>query len=198
MKFDGQNDLREYTAINLSYPDEYIELYVINNFGKIDPLFKENVRNFSLQYFEDTFKKYGYPKDMTNVSWDFGIKEGYAYGVRSLLKKEGSFFSFCDQSLKREDRTEIILRCTIPHLHQALKRVLFAKQRKEKPHITEREIEILQWIGQGKSNWEISVILNISESTVKFHIKNIMAKLDASSRAHSLAIAIELGLIDIE
>jgi DNA-binding CsgD family transcriptional regulator len=47
----------------------------------------------------------------------------------------------------------------------------------------------------GKTNWEISLILNISERTVKFHIQNTMEKLQASSRAHAVAIALGEGLI---
>jgi DNA-binding CsgD family transcriptional regulator len=42
----------------------------------------------------------------------------------------------------------------------------------------------------------MSVILHISERTVNFHIKNIKQKLDAVSRTHAVAKAIELGFID--
>ena len=41
-------------------------------------------------------------------------------------------------------------------------------------------------------------ILGISERTVKFHIKNIMQKLDVVSRPQAVAVAIEQGLIEIE
>ncbi len=49
---------------------------------------------------------------------------------------------------------------------------------------------------QGKSSWEISVILNISERTVNFHIYNIMQKLEAVNRTHAVAVATSLGLIE--
>lgn len=42
------------------------------------------------------------------------------------------------------------------------------------------------------------MLLKISERTVKFHISNIMQKLDASGRTHAVGIAIEQGLVDIE
>ena len=61
--------------------------------------------------------------------------------------------------------------------------------------LTEREIEVLAWLKQGKSTWEITQILNISESTVKFHINNSLSKLHASNRTHAVAIAIEQHLI---
>jgi two-component system, OmpR family, KDP operon response regulator KdpE len=64
--------------------------------------------------------------------------------------------------------------------------------------LSARESEILFWVKEGKSNWEIAVILAISERTVKFHIRSIMEKLNAVNRSHALAIAIKHGMIGNE
>jgi len=64
--------------------------------------------------------------------------------------------------------------------------------------LSTREQEVLTWSKQGKSSWEIAAILNISERTVNFHVKNIMQKLSAVSRTQAVALAIERGLINIE
>jgi DNA-binding CsgD family transcriptional regulator len=66
------------------------------------------------------------------------------------------------------------------------------------PNLSKREIEVLTWSKEGKSSWEISAILNISERTVNFHINNIMQKLNAVSRTQAVAVAIERGLINTE
>lgn len=58
-----------------------------------------------------------------------------------------------------------------------------------------REKEVLKWLKMGKSSWDISIILDISERTVNFHITNIMNKLDAMTRTQAVAISIERGLI---
>ncbi len=63
-------------------------------------------------------------------------------------------------------------------------------------HLSPREKEVLNWIRKGKTSWDISKILCISERTVNFHIKNTMQKLDAVSRIHAVAKAIEKGMID--
>ena len=60
--------------------------------------------------------------------------------------------------------------------------------------LTPREVECLSWISQGKTAWEISVILKVSERTVKFHLNNLMRKLGVHSRTHAVARAISLGL----
>ncbi|SPP98014.1 response regulator transcription factor [Bradyrhizobium vignae] len=61
--------------------------------------------------------------------------------------------------------------------------------------LSERERECLRWIEQGKSSWEIGVILNVSENTVNFHVKNAMRKLETTSRTQSVVKARRLGLI---
>jgi len=63
------------------------------------------------------------------------------------------------------------------------------------PNLSKREKEVLTWSKRGKSSWEISAILNISERTVNFHVNNIMQKLNAVSRIQAVAVAIERGLI---
>lgn len=65
----------------------------------------------------------------------------------------------------------------------------------EKTHdLSDREIEVLRWLKEGKSNWEISMILKISERTVKFHVKNICTKLDVINRTHAVVVAMERGI----
>ena len=63
-------------------------------------------------------------------------------------------------------------------------------------HLTQRERECLRWTAQGKSSWDIAVILKISQNTVNFHIKNAMKKLETNRRIVAAIKAIYLGLID--
>jgi DNA-binding CsgD family transcriptional regulator len=72
------------------------------------------------------------------------------------------------------------------------------KNEQESISITKREKEILRWLRQGKSSWEISKILGISERTVNFHVYNIMGKLGAVNRLQAVAIALQMGLLDFD
>jgi DNA-binding CsgD family transcriptional regulator len=65
----------------------------------------------------------------------------------------------------------------------------------KEPKLTPREIECLQWARSGKTGWEIAKILGISEATSIFHMKNAIAKLDASNKTHAVILAVERGLI---
>jgi len=192
-------EILSYDAVTLSYPDEWAEIYVMNRFDRVDPIFRVSFSEFKLTYWEDAYRKYPPPKEFVLAATDFGLKDGYVHGIGEPGGIGGSAFSFAAPCLKREGRTEVILDILIPHLHEALVRVLKSGMtgRKTAP-LSQREREVLQWIAKGKNTWEISLILHISENTVKFHIKNILRKLNASSRPHAVAVALRNGLIDIE
>jgi transcriptional regulator EpsA len=63
------------------------------------------------------------------------------------------------------------------------------------PRITPREVQILSWVREGKSNQEIGLELGISALTVKNHIQKILRKLGASNRAHAVALAMQARLL---
>lgn len=63
--------------------------------------------------------------------------------------------------------------------------------------LSEREVHCLEWSARGKTSWEMSKILGVSESTVVFHLRNSMAKLNAANRTQAVAIAISKSLISI-
>jgi two-component system, NarL family, response regulator len=70
-------------------------------------------------------------------------------------------------------------------------------ERMSAPELSSRELEVLNLMARGKNNQEISADLSISESTVKFHTKNIISKLGASDRSQALITALKRGLIKI-
>lgn len=61
--------------------------------------------------------------------------------------------------------------------------------------LTEREMDVLHLLAQGKTNKEIAAVLFISERTVKFHISSILGKLGAGNRTEAVTIAAQRGLI---
>jgi NarL family two-component system response regulator LiaR len=65
----------------------------------------------------------------------------------------------------------------------------------EKTGISKREYEVLELIAGGHSNQQIAEKLFVSTSTVKTHVSNILAKLDASRRTQAISRAKELRLI---
>lgn len=63
--------------------------------------------------------------------------------------------------------------------------------------LSDREIEVLRMVAGGNANKEIGARLDITEETVKGHLKNIMAKLGANDRTHAVTIALKRGIIEL-
>ena len=187
----------QYDLINVSYPGEWLFNYVTKNYQLIDPIVKENFSKYSLQYWSETYKKYQPPKQFVKEAEDFDLRAGYSIGVRNLSETEGSLFSFSGH-VEHHARTRFILKRFSPHLHRAFNQV----KQGDAPAVpivslTAREKEILRWVKEGKSTWEISAILGISQNTVQFHMRNILQKLNVTKRSHALAIALGNKLIDL-
>lgn len=68
-------------------------------------------------------------------------------------------------------------------------------QRKTYPRLSPREMDILRLMRDGKSNQAISIQLNITESTVKSHVKNILFKLGANDRTQAVTKALQRGVL---
>ena len=63
------------------------------------------------------------------------------------------------------------------------------------PTLTARESDILRLIAAGRENSEIAVELHFSLGTIKMHVRDILAKLDASSRTEAAVRAVRLAMI---
>ena len=63
--------------------------------------------------------------------------------------------------------------------------------------LTEREIEVLRGVAAGNANKRVAQLLNVSEETIKAHMKSILSKLGANDRTHAVTIALKRGIIEI-
>ncbi len=61
--------------------------------------------------------------------------------------------------------------------------------------LSTRELTVLKWMKEGKTNWEIGRIIGLSERTVRFHVGSIFEKLNVTSRTQAVARALGAGLI---
>lgn len=99
--------------------------------------------------------------------------------------------------LLQEDNnlTLTYLTCQKDHTHLIKFKAADLKLEKQtlklKLKITRREADVLYWVTQGKTDWEISIILGISERTVNKHLEQIYRKLGVNNRTSATAIAIQ-------
>jgi len=186
-------------CLNISLPEEFITEYFSRNYISTDPVVRDNMGVPELHYWGDSFERYGTPGGLIGLARDIGLNlsakgNGYAHGLTNFSATEHGMISF--YGLQRSQRTETILSLLVPCLQEAMKIIRNPPSRA--PSLTLREREILKWCASGKSAWEVSEILKISERTVKFHLAGIMTKLDAVNRTHAVAIALREKIISLD
>jgi DNA-binding NarL/FixJ family response regulator len=81
---------------------------------------------------------------------------------------------------------------------QVMRAVTAEQSRLPDTGLSDREMDVLRCLSQGKTTAQISLELFISDNTVKTHVRHILEKLEASNRAEAVSKASQLGLIGSE
>ena len=125
---------------------------------------------------------------------EFRMRDGFAVPVHS---RDGNTVavSMGTEAYELGRRDEICLHMGSLYFYTKLDRLrskslALARRQPRSPQLTPRERECLSWVAAGKTDWEISQILNIAEQTVHEYVQNALIKLNATTRAQAVAIAI--------
>jgi transcriptional regulator EpsA len=144
----------------------------------------------ALAPFQSELEEHGYDNLMLHGS-------GPLHGVSSL-------FALFDLPFRPHARHAYFFELLLPQLHLALLRLAPTAARADPGRATgivlarplsAREAEILGWVREGKSNYEVACILGLSSLTVKNHLQRIYRLLGVSNRTHALARCLSLRLL---
>jgi len=122
---------------------------------------------------------------------------GVFLGEKDQITKTATTLLITSKGQNEVSVDQEISQFVLPHIISAIHRYGLTKtqQKVSTPTLSQRELDVLNWVSQGKSNWETARILGISENTVKFHVTNICKKFGVSRRGHAIAKAAQLDLI---
>ncbi len=145
-----------------------------------------------------------WPRSMTERAAKFDARNLLGHGQIDVGGELATYFSFHRSPDRVGGKQLLLLSRIVPNLHGAFVRAhatlepdpMIKKFDVEKGcELTPRQIEILRWLHQGKTNWEISVILGMSVDNVKYHIKQITRKLQVTNRVQAVAAAVSRTVI---
>lgn len=195
---DSHHGIFSPSQVNVSFPEGWLSEYLAKNYLQEDRVVLENFRSFRVQVWPLARKNLFRREEITSLGIDFGLRECCTHGIPGVAGSRGSMFCFSGSSITCSDRHKAILDVLIPHLHMALSSIVKGKSHEKKDvTLSIREKEVLDWLKEGKTSWDISAILKISERTVNFHVTNILRKLQVVNRAQAVAVAIRSGLVNI-
>lgn len=189
-------------VMTATYPDEWRQIYRDKNFHLIDPVLRESKSRVSPFLWEDLLdsgKLGDREKEFMGIAQEFGLANGLTVPIHGP-KGDFALISLSSDQPESEFHDLVASHKHTLHIfsiyyHEAIQD-LFAKENADTSGIslTPRELECLRWTARGKSSWETSVLLKISERTVNFHIANAMRKLSVYNKTHAVAKAVSLGL----
>jgi transcriptional regulator EpsA len=127
------------------------------------------------------------------------LKNLIAHGVPGLDGRPACFFALCKLQKAPSAHDAQVISMLLPYLYSAWLRANCDPRADNSrvataPMLTQREIEILDWMQKGKSNGEIASILGISQLTVKNHVQKILRKMGAHNRTQAVAKGISLSI----
>ncbi|WP_454564267.1 autoinducer binding domain-containing protein [Pseudomonas sp. AIG] len=181
-----------------NYPDEWNARYEKSDYSKIDPLISHcNHSMTPIVWSESVFAD-------THQIWQglqyYGLQHGWSQSfhhepsglcsIISLARKHCSisplelYEHFGYMFYAASHLSELFARTLPPH-------VLKPRQ----PHLSPRELEVLNLSAVGKTAYEISKILSLSERTVNYHVQNIIEKLNVCNKISAVIAAARAGII---
>lgn len=187
-----------------SYPTEWVEHYINCNYSEIDPIVQDGHKEltpFQWSHFLEKINLSPTQIKFFNEADDFKLGDGVGIPIHGF---SGAYSTVSMVSeLPTKDLHKQLKECQ-DHIHimslvyhQIAKEIIDRAPKDHTIKLTAREEECLLWTAKGKTTWEISKILAISERTVIFHIENSKAKLGVSSRHHAVVRAIMNNIIHV-
>ncbi len=187
-----------------SYPGEWVEHYIAGSLYFRDPVIRHGQSAVS-PYAWDWLDAAGVDGGGQAVFAAAG-EAGIAHGLTVPVRGPGdlALVSMCPESLSRGDARKLInakladLTILSMVAHEKARTILKPRSvlGTGAVRLSKREREVMQWIAGGKSAWDISVILGLSEATVRHYTASALTKLNCHDRTHAAVRAVVFGLIE--
>jgi LuxR family transcriptional regulator, quorum-sensing system regulator LasR len=184
-----------------NYPSDWRLKYDAENYIAIDPIMHHcEHRLVPLIWSDISYQSYR-QREFMEEARGFGLASGISFPNHSKDGDVGvlSFASRSAGGRTGDARFEPVAiaqgALTAAFAHDAIERLANRQEEARHSPLTGRELECLKWIAIGKTTWEISSILGISEHGVLYHVRNIMRKFDAQTRHMAVLKAMASGLI---
>lgn len=183
-----------------TYPETWASHYFAHQYQDIDPVIRHGMSGLLPFDWQNAPRNSAAIQRFFGEATEFGIGERGlsvpirgASGDRALFSITSSLSRGEWRLFKREAVGSLILLAYQFHLavlqHEKADTLL------HRPLLSPREIEVLKWAAEGKTVWATSVILGLSEKTVRFYLANAAVKLNATNKTQAVAAALRLSLL---
>lgn len=189
------NDEPDLEICDISYPKGCLDLYVENRYYSTDAALFCFLSTLSPINWSGIKVQTGVDYPISVNAIEFKMLDGWTHGILDPHTMDSTVFYFGGPDVMSSPRSRVIFKFIIPFFAEAYNRTL-KRNINGSTSLTKKETEVLNWLKEGKSSWEISTIQKTSKRTVDFHVNNIKIKLNATSRAQAVAKGLHYGFIE--
>ena len=185
-----------------TYPSSWANHYVENHYASKDVVMRivtSTLRPFLWSDLAEQGKLNLTQRKIFNEATEFKIKSGGSIPIHGPGAAKASFAIASELPEKDfaplflSQRHELHLVAT--YAHERMLDIGLQKEGAPIYKLTPREADVLLWTAHGKTAWEISEILSLSEETVREYIKSACRTLNTNNKTHAIAVALVHGLI---
>lgn len=199
---NSKNDSYEKAFLKSNYNPDWRDFYDQRRLWYIDPTVAHSTKSITPLFWTPELFTDPQQKEMSEESARYGLKNGIALPIHGPNGEFGVFMCASEGLENPRERIELLKSLPIlgmirDYAFETSTKFLANKLESKPVVLTTRENEVLKWTMLGKSMWEISKILNCSESNVNFHITNVRKKFGVITKHQAILKAVKLGLLEL-
>lgn len=180
------------------FPQDWWNRYVEHDYAKTDAVCQQVYSTMSPFVWHDAEPRFtgrGGAAQVAGEASEHGLADGYIVPVFSRDEWLSAISFGAQSTLQLSPKDRGALNLMAVYTSSAIERR--QQKRPARGKLSSREREVLLWTSAGKSCWDVSVILGISEQTVRYHTAQIRTKLNAANTTHAVTRALQQGEITL-
>lgn len=188
-------DLEHPPVFITDWPDEWRKHWWSNDYMQHDPIIQfllKSRKPFSWSTAYQYASKFG--KKIMEESHGHDFHDGIAFPITTGISPLGCVSLGADE-VPFDSQILAMVEIVSINCYMHMIRLKGGEQEYVTTKLSKRENEIMHYVAEGKTNWEIAKVLELTENTIKEYLKNVACKLNTVNRAHAVSTAIRSGLI---
>jgi DNA-binding CsgD family transcriptional regulator len=180
-----------------TYPDEWARMWIEKDYISVDPvIYQLFMQPTPFRWSDLRRRQTGTGAMVMDAARDFRLNDGLSIGAHAL--RGGMVgLTMAGERLELDRQEEMLLHMACIYFEAKLQHLLAIALPSDCEALTQRERDCLSWVAVGKTDWEIAKILGIAEMTAKEHVRKATHKLNATTRAQAVAVALARRIIKL-